>query len=132
MLKHAHVHATLPASDLARARKFWENSVGLTPVEESPAGVWYGAGDTRFLLFPSSGKPSGDHTQVGFSVDDIHATVDHLHTNGVHFEEYDMPGLKTEQHVASLPNGDKTAWFHDTEGNFIGVIQRANVPAATH
>lgn len=123
MLSQARFYPTIPAQDMDRARRFYEEVVGLTPGEVSPAGVFYdGVEGTRFLLFPSSGAPSGTHTQMGFRVADLESEVDALRGRGVTFETYDMPGFDPATSIATLPNG-RTAWFHDTEGNLIGVVE---------
>jgi catechol 2,3-dioxygenase-like lactoylglutathione lyase family enzyme len=123
MLKDARIHTTLPAADLARARAWYAEKLGLTPVDEQPAGLFYEcAGGTRFLLFPSSGRPSGSHTQIGFSVADIVAEVRDLRARGVVFEEYDFPGLKTVDGIADT-GPVRSAWFKDSEGNLAGIVQ---------
>jgi catechol 2,3-dioxygenase-like lactoylglutathione lyase family enzyme len=123
MLSEARFHATLPATDLERARAFYADKLGLTPAEESPGGLFYdGAGGTRFLLYPTGGAASGQHTQVGFQVTDVGTEVADLKARGVVFEEYDLPGLKTEGGIAQIgPN--QAAWFKDSEGNILGVVQ---------
>jgi catechol 2,3-dioxygenase-like lactoylglutathione lyase family enzyme len=123
MLKDATFQATIPAQDLERARRFYADKLGLTPAEESPAGLRFDGGGTRFLLFPSSGAASGAHTQMGFDVGDIEVEVAGLKARGVTFEEYDFPGLKTVGGIADVGPG-RAAWFKDSEGNLLGVIQR--------
>jgi len=121
MLSDARIDAALPASDLERARRFYEEKLGLTPASEFEGGLVYeGAEGTRFLLFPSFGAPSGDHTQIGFTVSDFDAEVAELRSRGVVFEEYDLPGLKTVDGVAEFAAG-KTAWFKDSEGNVLSI-----------
>jgi len=121
MLSDARIDAALPASDLDRARRFYEEKLGLTPASEFEGGLVYeGAEGTRFLLFPSFGAPSGDHTQIGFTVSDFDAEVAELRSRGVVFEEYDLPGLKTVDGVAEFGAG-KTAWFKDSEGNVLSI-----------
>jgi len=123
MLGDARFHATLPAQDLGRARTFYSEQLGLEPSEETEGGLWYdGAGGTRFLLFPTSGSPSGTHTQLGFNVSDIEATVGELQSRGVEFKEYDYPTLKTVNGIATTPAG-RAAWFEDSEGNLLGVVE---------
>jgi predicted enzyme related to lactoylglutathione lyase len=125
MLSEARIHATLPATDLDRARQFYADKVGLTPAEEAPGGLFYdGAGGTRFLLYPTSGAASGEHTQIGFQVDDVAAEVAELKSRGVVFDEYDLPGLKTVDSIAEI-GSSKAAWFKDSEGNIVGVVQLA-------
>ena len=123
MLSGATVHTTLPASDLERARRFYEGALGLVPARVAPAGVFYrGGGGTRFLVFPSAGQASGSHTQMGFSVTDIEAAVADLRARGVTFESYDFPGFDTATGIATFP-GNRSAWFKDTEGNLLGIVQ---------
>ena len=123
MLTNYPVHAALPASDLERAKRFYAEKLGLTPQSETPGGVFYkcGAG-TRFLVFPSGGTASGTHTQLGWEVGDIEAEVAELKARGVEFEEYDTPYLKTVNSIAS-PGPVKSAWFKDSEGNLLGLVQ---------
>lgn len=124
MLKIKEAFATLPAQDIERARKFYAEKLGLTSDEVSPDGsIAYRSGNTGFGVFPSSGKASGDHSQVGLEVEDVKAAVSELKSKGVTFEEYDFPGLKTEGGVLTteVMTG---AWFKDSEGNLLALIQR--------
>jgi catechol 2,3-dioxygenase-like lactoylglutathione lyase family enzyme len=130
MLKGASVIATIPTQDLKRAKQFYADKLGLTPTEETPEGLTYQMDDgTAFLLFLSSGKASGAHTQMGLDVDDVHAEVKDLKARGVQFEEYDLPGLKTVDSVADIGPG-QAAWFKDSEGNLIAIGLRVPVGAA--
>ncbi len=130
MLQDARVSATIPASDLARAREFYEGKLGFTGSEQ-PDGVRYECGQgTGFVLFLSSGASSGSHTQLSFEVDDIETEVKRLQDNGVKFEDYDTPGLKTEHGIADIDSG-RGGWIKDTEGNLIAVFKTAAVPAST-
>ena len=89
----------------------------------------YKVGETGFLVFQSSGKSSGTHTQMAVDVDDVVEAVGELKRAGVKLEEYDFPGFKTQDGVIDLPDGNKGAFFKDTEGNLIGL--GTMVPAAT-
>ena len=126
----------LPAQDLARARRFYADKLGLEPVEERQGGLRYECGGAVFALFESSGAPSGAHTQMGWEVDDIEAAVAELRGRGVVFEEYDEPGLKTVDGIAEIEGnyrskgaGERAAWFHDSEGNMLGMGQPVGPPA---
>jgi len=119
-LADSNVNATIPARDLERAKIFYADKLGLKPDEERPEGLRFRCGDGEFLLFESSGEPSGAHTQLGWHVDDVEATVAELRANGVIFEEYDLPGLKTVNGIAEIA-GDKGAWFKDSEGNLLAI-----------
>lgn len=124
MLADRPMHSTLPTTDLERARRFYAEKLGLTPESEDPvAGLFYHCGNnTQFLLFPSQGEASGIHTQAGWIVDDIEAEVAELKARGLVFEEYDTPYLKMSNSVATT-GPVKAAWFKDSEGNLLGLVQ---------
>ena len=119
----------LPAQDLARARRFYAEKLALEPAEERPGGLLYRTGGVEFALFQSAGGPSGEHTQMGWEVDDIEAAVRELRGRGVVFEEYDVPGLRTVNGIADVEGnypskggiGERAAWFRDSEGNLLGM-----------
>jgi catechol 2,3-dioxygenase-like lactoylglutathione lyase family enzyme len=120
----------LPAQDLARARRFYFEKLGLQPVEERDGGLRYESGGVSFALFESTGKPSGAHTQMGWHVDDIDAVVTELRSRGVAFEAYDFPGLRTVDGIADIignypsqGKGERGAWFYDSEGNLLALGQ---------
>ena len=121
VLKTATPKAALPVEDLARARTFYEEKLGLTPSREVEGALFYeGNGNSGFLLFPTGGRPSGQHTQMAWFVKDLAATVTELKRRGVRFEEYDFPGLKTIDGIADL-GYEKSAWFRDSEGNLLAL-----------
>ena len=123
MLTDCRVHATLPATDLARARAFYEGTLGFTPIASLPGGTLYRAGGgSVFTVFPTSSRASGTHTQAGFTVIDIEKEVAALKAKGVVFEEYDLPDYKTVGGILSFPQ-TRSAWFRDTEGNLLGLVQ---------
>ena len=122
-MRHHKVHATLPASDMHRAKKWYKDKLDLDPENESEGGIFYEvAGGTRFAIYPTPNENRGGHTQLGFTTDDIDADVERLKGRGVEFEGYDLPGLKTENHIARTGSA-RAAWFKDSEGNMIGIIQ---------
>jgi predicted enzyme related to lactoylglutathione lyase len=130
MLKIKSSAPAIPAQDIKRARQFYEQKLGLKPGEEQPdGGVMYATGETGFLVFPSMGKASGDHTQMAFEVDDVPSAATELKSKGVKLEEYDFPNFKTHEGLVDMPDGTKGAWFKDTEGNLIALAAR--VPAVT-
>ena len=123
MLRDSLVHTTLPVSDLQRAKQFYADKLGLIPADEQPGGLFYSAGaGTRFLLFPSTGRASGAHTQMGWRVRDIDAAVRDLTERGVTFETYDFDGFDQETRIASHGTV-RSAWFKDSEGNLLGLVQ---------
>ena len=123
MLMDAPVTTMLPVKDLERARRFYEGSLGLRPGELKPDGKFtYECGGTTLALFPKEGGTKADHTAVSFEVDDIESDIRELESAGVVFEDYDLPDLKTSNHVCVL-GSEKAAWFKDTEGNFLCLHQ---------
>ena len=122
MLSKLEVHAALPVKDLNRAKKFYAEKLGMTPMSEDPGGLLYQCKDSKFLLFPSSGTSSAQFTQAGFVTKDLGAEVAELKSRGVVFEEYNMPNFKTVNSIATTGK-NRAAWFKDSEGNLLGLVQ---------
>ena len=123
MLKNFPVVPYIPASDIARARKFYEEKVGLVPREEIAGGVVYECGNGSWIfLYHSGGAGTSKASQAFWQVSDVEAEVRELRAKGVVFEEYDVPGLKTVNGIATAGNS-KTAWFKDSEKNIMAIIQ---------
>ena len=122
MLANVSIHPTLPVVDLERARKFYEEKLGLkvTGTDPSP-GVHFQVGNGE-LYFYQRGATKADHTVASFRVKDAEAELSELKATGVVFEEYDLPGLKTVNGIATM-GSIKGGWFKDTEGNTLGVFQ---------
>jgi predicted enzyme related to lactoylglutathione lyase len=124
VLSDFSVYATLPAADLERARRFYEDKLGLKPGDVSPAGVMYHVQGSGMYLYPSTFAGTNKATAAGFNVTDVVAMVADLKARGITFEEYDMGGeYKTVNGIMKTPDG-LAAWFKDTEGNIIGLVQR--------
>jgi catechol 2,3-dioxygenase-like lactoylglutathione lyase family enzyme len=120
ILEEAEFQATIPATDLTRARRFYEGKLGFSPEQVMEAGVIYRCGKgTGFFLYPGGVAGTG-HTLGGWYVDDLHAAVDELRGLEIEFEEYDYPDLKTEDGIADL-GSELAAWFKDSEGNILAV-----------
>ncbi len=121
MLTNAAVHPTLPVVDLARAKKFYEDKLGLKVVRTDPSpGAMLQCGKGTMLYIYQRGATKAEHTVASFIVDDVEATVKELKAKGVVFEEYDTPGLKTVNSIFTMGEM-KGAWFKDTEGNILAV-----------
>jgi catechol 2,3-dioxygenase-like lactoylglutathione lyase family enzyme len=116
-------HAVLPASDLGRARSYYHDKFGFDPAEEHEGILMYRPADaTKFDIYETPNAGTAKNTQMCFSTDDLDAEMARLRDLGVVFEDYDVPGLKTENGVAEM-DGERTAWFRDSEGNFICISQ---------
>ncbi len=136
-LADATVSARLPAQDLERARRFYADKLGLEPAETRPGGLRYQCRAGSFSIFQSAGRPSGQHTQMAWQVDDLDTAVAELRNRGVVFEDVNVPGLDTIDQIAEVTGnypsaggaGERSAWFRDSEGNLLGIGQP--IPSAS-
>jgi catechol 2,3-dioxygenase-like lactoylglutathione lyase family enzyme len=130
MLKSARIVPYIPVANVARARKFYEEKIGLVAKEEYAGGVVYECGDGSWVfMYPSAGAGTSRASTAFWAVNDVVAEVAALRKKGVVFEEYDMPGLKTVNGIAT-GGGAKTAWFKDSEGNILAISQRLAAPSS--
>jgi catechol 2,3-dioxygenase-like lactoylglutathione lyase family enzyme len=131
VLDRARIASRLPCTDLERARRWYAEKLGLEPVDERPGGLLYRGASGDFALYASQGSAPGTFTQMAFEVDDIEAVVADLRSRGVVFEEYDFPGMTTVDGIADIEgnypskgaSGERAVWFHDSEGNLLGIGQ---------
>ena len=128
MLNDGRVATRLPVRNLEKARTWYAEKLGLEPAEERPGGLLYRCGGTEFALFESAGSAAGTHTQMGWSVDDIEATVADLRRRGLEFEKVEMPGITVEDGIAEIAGnypskgtGERAVWFRDLDGNVMGI-----------
>jgi catechol 2,3-dioxygenase-like lactoylglutathione lyase family enzyme len=123
MLSKLDSHTMIAAKDLARARKFYEETLGLVSAEEIPGLLMFkGPAGSRFCLFASPLAGTAKSSVMGWETRDIVAEVSYLKSRGVVLEEYDLPGFKTIDGIVTTPSG-KSAWFKDSEGNMLGLAQ---------
>ncbi|HYN12532.1 MAG TPA: VOC family protein [Burkholderiales bacterium] len=123
MLKNAPIRAYIPATDVERARKFYEMTLGLKAKVEYAGGVIYECGQgTEAFLYPTINAGTSRASQAYWQVEDVEAEVTVLKARGVVFEEYDMPEMEMKNSIAT-GGGAKTAWFKDSEGNILAVSQ---------
>jgi predicted enzyme related to lactoylglutathione lyase len=124
MLGQTPVSATVPCSDFGRAKKFYGEQLGLKILNDSEgAAVFECGGGTRLVVYPTRGAGESWHTLATFETSDLAKEMAELRDRGITFEEYDFPGIKTVDGVAVDPDGGKAAWFKDSEGNTIGLVQ---------
>ncbi|MGH7426844.1 MAG: VOC family protein [Gemmatimonadales bacterium] len=116
------MHAYIPAKDVARARRFYEERLGFKPKHETAGGIVYefGKGTTCFL-YPTPNAGTSQASQAFWQVEDIEREVAELRARGVTFEQYDMPGM--DKNGIATAGGAKAAWFRDTEGNIMALVQ---------
>jgi predicted enzyme related to lactoylglutathione lyase len=125
MLANSLAVTTIAVMDVDRAKRFYQEQVGLTLLEETPASARFGAGKGSQLTV-RRGQPNVGQTVAHFEVDDIDAVIRDLTSRGVAFEEYETP--KTVNFIAQVGPA-RGAWFKDPDGNVLGV-REGPVPAA--
>jgi predicted enzyme related to lactoylglutathione lyase len=124
MLNDSPIFTILPSGDRDRAKAFYSEKLGLNPSQVQPNGdLEYETGGIRFYVTKSVGKSPGEFTQASWVVENIDAAVAELRSRGVTFEEYDLPEMKTIDGIAVVPELGRAAYFKDSEGNLLGMIQ---------
>ena len=122
MLQKAPMYSYIPAKDVARARKFYEEKLGFKPKKETAGGVVYDFGKgTACFLYPTPNAGTSAASQAFWQVEDIESEVAELRARGVIFEKYDIPEM--DESGISTACGARAAWFKDSEGNIMAVIQ---------
>jgi catechol 2,3-dioxygenase-like lactoylglutathione lyase family enzyme len=121
------VGAAIPVSDMARAREFYETTLGLTPAtdHEPENNVMYVCGGgTVVHVFTTPKAGTSQATVAGWEVDDIERIVDELTADGVVFEQYDGDGITTDARgIATFPGDNRVAYFTDPDGNILSIAQ---------
>ena len=117
---------TVAVKNLAAAKKFYEGTLGLKPVDaEGDEVVVYQNGDSRLNVYRSQFAGTNKATAVTWTVDDVEGEVRELKSKGVAFEHYDMPELKLQGDVHVAKDADlKVAWFKDPDGNIFSIVNR--------
>jgi catechol 2,3-dioxygenase-like lactoylglutathione lyase family enzyme len=124
MLADARIGANVPVSNLEEAVSFYGEKLGLSLFERGegePYARFAGAGETKLGVYESKTAGQSKHTLASFVVDDVRSVVDVLKAKGVTFEEYDMPGMKTEDGVAAMGE-TRAAWLKDPDGNNLEIV----------
>jgi catechol 2,3-dioxygenase-like lactoylglutathione lyase family enzyme len=107
--------------DVAKAREFYGETLGIRTSEEHGLMTLHIAGDRPTLVYPKPGHTPADYTILNFPVDDVDAAVDELTRRGVRFERYD--GTEQDERGIMRGQGPPIAWFRDPAGNVLSVIQ---------
>ena len=122
MLESSDVVAFAAASDLSRARAFYEHKLGLPVVEDNDFACVFDAHGTMLRVTAVSEVSRVGYTVLGWRVTDIEATVQGLKAKGVAFKTYD--GMDQDENgIWTTPGGDKVAWFTDPDGNTLSLTQ---------
>jgi catechol 2,3-dioxygenase-like lactoylglutathione lyase family enzyme len=122
MITATMVVATIPVTDLERAKQFYGDVLGLTVLSETPAGVRYRCGSASEISTFKRPPVATEHTLAHFEVDHIEAAVQELAAKGVEFLDYSEGPLVTTGHIAQVGPA-RGAWFRDPDGNTLGLRQ---------
>lgn len=126
MLRDAPVIAILPAADIERAKRFYLETLNLRRADVPAPGddIVFECGEgTMLYVYEREAGTEADHTVAGWLVDDVEQAVEELRAGGVVFEQYDVPGLKTDERGIAEIDGEKAAWFEDSEGNILALTE---------
>jgi catechol 2,3-dioxygenase-like lactoylglutathione lyase family enzyme len=123
MLNSGTITANIPAGDLARARDFYADKLGLTPSYEVEGVflLYKTDGGSAFSVYQTEYAGLSGHTIAQWHVENVAAEVGELKAKGVTFEHYDLPGVQWHDDVASMQGMGNAAWFKDSEGNILCV-----------
>ena len=131
MLSTFPIHATAAAIDLARAKTWYEDKLGLRPEAEDVGGVWYRfGGDAWLYLYQTPSAGTAKNTVAGWTVTGIEAVMAELRGRGVVFEEYDFGEAKTVDGLMDVGFA-RAAWFKDSEGNTFELSEVREDPRST-
>jgi catechol 2,3-dioxygenase-like lactoylglutathione lyase family enzyme len=122
MIGATMVVPTIPVTDLARAKAFYGETLGLTFLWENPVAVRYQCGEASEISVFQRPPVETQHTLAHFEVSDIEAVVKDLEAKGVEFLDYSQGPLTTTGHIAQLGPA-RAAWLHDPDGNTLGIRQ---------
>jgi catechol 2,3-dioxygenase-like lactoylglutathione lyase family enzyme len=122
MVSATMVVATMPVSDLGKARVFYGETLGLTYLWENPASIRFRCGDNSELSVFRRPSTVTEHTLAHFEVTDLESEVADLEAKGVAFLDYSEGALRTTGHIAQIGPA-RAAWFRDPDGNTLGLRQ---------
>jgi catechol 2,3-dioxygenase-like lactoylglutathione lyase family enzyme len=123
MLGDHPIHPVLLATDLAAARDFYHDRLGLEILSESEAAITFRCGGgTQLGVTKSTTATADTQTQASWHVSDVRAEVAELRSRGVKVEDYDLPGLQTQDGIADIGFA-WAAWIIDPGKNALGILQ---------
>ncbi len=120
MLGDKKVSASVAVSDLAVAKTFYSDKLGLNVVSEFDGGIAYESGGGNMVVYESETAGSSNATVANWEVDNIEEVVKELRAKGITFEHYEFPGAEIQGDVHVMGTM-KAAWFKDPDGNILGM-----------
>jgi catechol 2,3-dioxygenase-like lactoylglutathione lyase family enzyme len=123
MLSQSTLTTSAPIADIDKSRQFYRDKLGLKEIFADEAGILFEAGSGSSIYLYKRGPTTANHTIASFTVKDIVAEVTDLKSRGVVMEDYDLPGIKTIDGIATWGE-DRAAWFKDPDNNILGLFQK--------
>ena len=124
MFKHTRAFSGFSVNDIAKAKEFYGKTLELDVVEQPGMLALQIAGGAKILIYPKPDHTPATFTVLNFPVDDVDKAVDELGKRGVRFEQYNLPGIKTDARgISRGGNGPTIAWFKDPAGNILSVLK---------
>ena len=124
VLTEAHAFASFSVDDIARAREFYRDTLGLEVADRMEGLELDVGGGSKVFVYEKTDHEPATFTILNFPVDDVDGTVDRLKSSGVRFETYDLPNLKTDARgIMRAKDGPTIAWFKDPAGNILSVLE---------
>jgi Lactoylglutathione lyase and related lyases len=129
MLSDYQVQPSLASFDAKRAKTWFSEKFGIEPTIEWPDGqLDYEFGSSGFAIYEAGSAGTAKNTVASWNVPDVEAEVARLGARGVAFESYDFEDYKTVDGIMTDPDGNKTAWFKDADGNIHSLISTPQMP----
>lgn len=123
MISINEIYPTIPVTNLAKSRDFYEKIIGLEVVEEVMDGIVFKSTNNSLYIYKRD-KSKANHTLASIGVTNLEAAVNELTSKGVKFEHYDLPGLKTDERGIMVTRKLRSAWFKDPDGNILNISER--------
>ncbi len=123
MLKDTKAFSGFSVNDIARAKEFYERTLGLEVSESNGMLELHLGSGANVLVYPRDNHEPATFTVLNFPVSDVEQAVDELAGRGVRFEKYDTPGLETDEKGIFRGGGPTIAWFTDPAGNIMSVLE---------
>ena len=126
MLKGSKAFSGFSADDIAKAKQFYAETLGLDVSETHGLLTLRLAGGNNVIIYPKPNHAPATFTVLNFPVKNVDLAVDELKKHGVRFEQYNLPDLKTDKKGIMRGNGPTIAWFKDPAGNILSVVDQAD------
>jgi predicted enzyme related to lactoylglutathione lyase len=124
MFKNTPAFSGFSVDDLEKAKEFYGQTLGLDVTEANGLLQLHIAGGTTIVVYPKDNHVPATFTILNFPVSNIEQTVDDLTARGVHFEHYNIGDLVTDEKGIARGGGPNIAWFTDSAGNILSVLEQ--------